>query len=71
MVAPQTEHSSTRDAKAGLVMAYKNSKKTKVGFVHRNWMRSKDTPTEIAEVLKDLVLVVRDPIPDVPENIGG
>jgi hypothetical protein len=60
-----------KDAKAGVVMAYKNSKKTKAGFVHRNWMRSKDTPTEIAEVLKDLVLVVRDPIPDIPEHIGG
>jgi hypothetical protein len=60
-----------KDAKAGVVMAYKNSKKTKVGFVHRNWMRSKDTPTEIAEVLKDVVLVIRDPIPDIPEHIGG
>jgi hypothetical protein len=57
-----------KDAKAGIVMAYKNSKRNNPGFVHRNWMRSKDTPNQISEVLSDVILIVRDPIQDIPES---
>jgi hypothetical protein len=57
-----------KDAKAGVVMAYKNTKRNNPGFVHRNWMRSKDTPKQISEILTDVVLIVRDPIQDVPES---
>jgi hypothetical protein len=55
-----------RDARAGVVSAYKNAKKYQQGFVHRNWMRNRETPGEIAEILRDSVLAVRDPIGDVP-----
>jgi hypothetical protein len=58
-----------KDAKAGVVMAYKNAKKNTPGFVHRNWMRSKTTPHEVAGVLNDIILVVRDPLPEIPESI--
>ena len=60
-----------KDAKAGVVMAYKNSKRNNPGFVHRNWMRSKDTPKQISEILADVVLIVRDPIQDIPESGGN
>lgn len=43
-------------AKAGVVNAYKNAKKYNPNFVHRNWMRSKNTPADIADTLKDSVL---------------
>jgi len=43
-------------AKAGLIMAYTNSKNNKVGFVHRNWMRSKDTPGEIAHTIETVIV---------------
>ena len=45
-----------RDAKAGVVTAYKISKKHDPRFVHRNWMRSKDTSGRIAEILEDAIL---------------
>ena len=45
-----------RDAKAGVVTAYKISKKHDPRFVHRNWMRSKDTSGQIAEILEDAIL---------------
>lgn len=51
-----------RDAKAGVIMAYKNAKNSKHGFVHRNWMRNKDTPSDVASVLKDVILPMRDPL---------
>ncbi|OQW59172.1 MAG: hypothetical protein A4S14_04020 [Proteobacteria bacterium SG_bin9] len=54
------------DAKAGVVTAYKSSKKHEKGFVHRNWMRNKDTPGKITEVLNDIVLAVREPLGDIP-----
>ena len=54
-----------RDAKAGLVTCYKTSKKYDKQFVHRNWMRSKDTPGQISEILKDSVLTVREPLGDL------
>lgn len=54
------------DAKAGVVTAYKTSKKYEPGFVHRNWMRSKDTPGKIAEILKDSVLAGREPLASIP-----
>jgi AIPR protein len=59
-----------KDAKAGVVMTYKNSKRNNHGFVHRNWMRSKDTPGQISEVLRDVVLILRDPIQDIPESVA-
>lgn len=52
-------------AKGGVVMAYKNAKTNKVGFVHRNWMRSKETPGEITTVLKDVILTMPDEIPGI------
>jgi AIPR protein len=55
-----------RDAKSGLVIAYKNAKRHQPGFVHRNWMRSRETPASIAEMLKDTVLAARDPIGEIP-----
>ena len=55
-----------QDAKAGVVTAYKTSKKHESGFVHRNWMRSKDTPGRISEALTDIVLVVREPLDELP-----
>jgi hypothetical protein len=57
-----------RDAKAGVITAYKNTKRNNPGFVHRNWMRSKDTPNQISEILRDVVLILRDPIQDIPES---
>jgi AIPR protein len=57
-----------RDAKAGVVTAYKNTKRNNPAFVHRNWMRSKDTPNQISEILRDVVLILRDPIQDIPES---
>jgi hypothetical protein len=54
------------DFKAGVVTAYKTSKKYEAGFVHRNWMRGKDTPGKIAEILSDTVLSVREPLGDIP-----
>jgi hypothetical protein len=60
-----------KDAKAGVVTAYKNAKRNNPGFVHRNWMRSKDTPNQIAEILTDVVLAVRDPIQDIPESMNN
>ena len=55
-----------RDAKAGLTTAYKTSKKYDPAFVHRNWMRSKNTPSQISDTLNTLVLVNRDPIDSIP-----
>jgi hypothetical protein len=55
-----------RDAKSGVVTTYKNSKKYQPGFVHRNWMRSRETPGAIAEMLKDSVLSVRESIGEIP-----
>jgi AIPR protein len=55
-----------RDARAGVVMAYKISKKHDSKFVHRNWMRSKETPGHISEILKDSILTVREPLGDIP-----
>lgn len=60
-----------KDARAGVIMAYKNAKKNTPGFVHRNWMRSKTTPHEVAGVLNDIILVVRDPLPEIPDSDSG
>lgn len=49
-------------AKAGVVMAYKNAKANDRAFVHRNWMRGKDTPGQIATVLKDVIMIMKEPI---------
>jgi hypothetical protein len=54
------------DAKAGVVTAYKTSKKYDSGFVHRNWMRSKDTPGKISEILTDTILPSRQPLEEIP-----
>ncbi|WP_298255605.1 AIPR family protein [Bradyrhizobium sp.] len=57
-----------RDAKSGVITAYKISKKHDKNFVHRNWMRGRETPSHIAEILKDSVLAVREPLGDIPLN---
>jgi hypothetical protein len=49
-------------------MAYKISKKHDKNFVHRNWMRGRETPSHIAETLKDSVLAVRELLGDIPSN---
>jgi hypothetical protein len=51
-----------KTAKAGVVTAYRNSKRHDPGFVHRNWMRSKETPGEIAEVLEAIIFAALPPI---------
>jgi hypothetical protein len=51
-----------RAAKAGVVTAYRNSKKHDPKFVHRNWMRSKETPGEITEVLASIIFPTLPPI---------
>ena len=55
-----------RDAKAGLSTAYKTAKRYEPGFVHRNWMRGKNTPGQITEMLETSVLVNRDPVGTIP-----
>jgi len=55
-----------RDAKAGITTAYKLSKKNDPKFVHRNWMRSKETPGQIAEILQDVILTARPALDDSP-----
>jgi hypothetical protein len=53
-------------AKAGTVMAYKNSKKYSANFVHRNWMRSKSTPLEITDVLRTVVVPLVSTVGEIP-----
>lgn len=47
-------------AKMGVILAYKNSKKSNPNFVHRNWMRGKGTPDEITDYLHTV-------LPTLPE----
>jgi AIPR protein len=54
-------------ARSGLIMAYKNAKtNAKENFVHRNWMRGKDTPTEIRGVLESTLLPLIPKIGQIP-----
>jgi AIPR protein len=57
-----------KDAKGGVMTAYRNAKLSKPGFVHRNWMRSKDTPGEIDTILKNVVLISRDALPSAGDS---
>jgi hypothetical protein len=43
-------------ARIGVINAYKNSKKHDTGFVHRNWMRGKNTPKLIESYIADNVI---------------
>ena len=43
-------------SKAAVITAYRNSKRHNRDFVHRNWMRAKDTPEGIMDALKTTVL---------------
>lgn len=52
-------------AKSSVILAYKNSKKNTPGFVHRNWMRSKQTPADIADTVKSLIPLIAG-IDDIP-----
>ena len=54
------------EARSGVVLAYKNSRLVNPTFVHRNWMRSKDTPPAVAQILKEVILVTKDPIGPLP-----
>jgi hypothetical protein len=51
-------------ARSGIIMAYTNAKNNDKDFVHRNWMRGKDTPSEIRRVLEATLL------PLIPNKIG-
>ena len=42
-------------AKMGVVLAYKNGKKNNPSFVHRNWMRGRNTPSEISDLLNTIL----------------
>lgn len=53
-------------SRAGVVTAYKNSKLYNQNFVHRNWMRSKSTPLEIENNLKNIVLPLATGIGEIP-----
>ena len=52
-------------AKSGVVTAYRNSKTHDPEFVHRNWMRSKETPGEITKVLESIIF------PNLPPLVSG
>ena len=43
-------------AKAGVIMAYKNAKEHDPAFVHRNFMRARNTPDKIKEILTHTIL---------------
>jgi hypothetical protein len=56
-----------RGARSGVIMAYKNAQKHDKDFVHRKWMRGRNTPSEIEEVLKDPILpTIGSTIPNIP-----
>ena len=54
-------------AKGGVVTAYRISKKKGQGFEHRKWIRSKETPKEIREILWDIILPTQPKIGDIPK----
>jgi AIPR protein len=56
-----------QSAKSGVTTAYKNSKKTNPNFEHRKWIRSKDTPNDIRDVLHDIVLPIQPHIDEIPK----
>ena len=41
-------------------------KRYNANFVHRNWMRGKDTPSEIEGIIKDAVVPLMGNIGDIP-----
>ena len=43
-------------AKSGVITAYKNAKQYQPDFEHRKWIRSRDTPKSIHDVLVNIVL---------------
>ncbi|OAI44320.1 hypothetical protein AYO42_00815 [Rhizomicrobium sp. SCGC AG-212-E05] len=53
-------------ARVGVITSYKNSKKFNSKFVHRNWMRGKETPADIEETLRTTVLPILQKIGDIP-----
>lgn len=53
-------------AKAGVTLSYKNNKKYNSKFVHRNWMRGRNTPAEIAEVIQTTILPLLSSISEIP-----
>jgi len=55
-------------AKAGVVLSYKNNKKYNAKFVHRNWMRGKNTPAEIADVIKNTIFPLLSSIGEIPSS---
>ena len=54
------------EARAGVVMAYKNSRRVNPNFVHRNWMRNRETPKSISEILHEVVLTTKENIGPIP-----
>jgi hypothetical protein len=50
-------------AKLAVVNTYMMSKKTDPNFVHRNWMRSKQTLTQISNFLSDYMDTIEPIIP--------
>lgn len=52
-------------AKSAVILAYLNSKKYNKSFVHRNWMRAKQTPNDISEAV-EMVLSSEVEIGEIP-----
>jgi hypothetical protein len=55
-----------RAAVSGVTTAYKVAKRNNKSFVHRNWMRSKETPLEIRDFLVTAVLPHVPKLPEIP-----
>jgi AIPR protein len=52
-------------AKSGVITAYRNAKQYQPDFEHRKWIRSKETPKTIRDVLVNIVLPAQPPLGDI------
>lgn len=52
-------------SKSGVITAYKNNKTFNPNFVHRNWMRGKETPDRISDSLQNIILPLVSNIGDI------
>lgn len=53
-------------AKRGLILSYSNAKNNDKSFVHRNWMRSKDTPEQIRKTMELTLLPLIEKVDPIP-----